>query len=138
MTIKLASLKTDLAADTAGDWVDYPDWPGVAFKVSSTNLPAFAAARSQMLSRHARKNAGALQLDDASPEYGALYAKHLLHGWRGLDVEYTPEKATAILLDPEYRSVTAAIAWCAQRASIVDAEFVETEAKNSVNSASSA
>lgn len=137
MTIKLSSLKTSLTADTAGDWVEYPDWPGVAFKVSPSNLPAYRAAASAMMTRHARKNSGSLQLDEASPEYGALYAKFLLHDWRGLDETYSSEKAMALLLDPEYRNVTAAVAWCTQRASIVDAEFVETEVKNSGNSSGS-
>lgn len=137
MTIKLSSLKTSLTEDAAGEWVEYPDWPGVSFLVSPSTLPAYRAAQSAMLSRFARKNAGSLQLDVSAPEYGALYAKHLLHGWKGFDEEYSAERANSMLIDPEYRSITAAVAWCAERAAQVDPDFVENEVGNSKRSAAS-
>lgn len=135
MTIKLSSLKTNLADDTAGEWVEYPDWPDVSFLVSPTTLPAYRAAQSAMLSKHARKNAGSLLLDESAPEYGALYAKHLLHGWKGFDEEYSADRAKSMLADPEYRAVTSAVAWCANRAAQVDPDVVKDEVGNSKRSA---
>lgn len=129
MTIKLSSLKADLAQDAAGEWIEFPDWPGVAFKVSSIQLPAYVAARSMMLQKQSRR--GGVLLDEASPDFGKLYARHLLHDWRGLDEAYSPAKAEAVLTDPEYRAVTQAVAWCATQAAAVDAEVAEDMEKNS-------
>jgi len=132
MTIKISSLKADLAREAAGDWVEYPEWPGVAFNVSSLNKPAYTVARDLGIQKLMRRNKGVLPSAEVmAPEVGALYCKHILHGWRGLDVEYTPEKAVEVLSDPAYRAVVAAVEWCAAQIGQVDAEFVEDASKNS-------
>jgi len=131
MAIKLASVKVDLAQEAAGTWVDYPDFPGVSFLVSSTDLPAYKTARSAVLTRYARKHGGALLLDDTAPELTPLYAKHLLHGWRGFDVEYSPAVAAETLSDPAFRAVAAAVLWCAGSVADVNAEFTADMGKNS-------
>lgn len=132
MTVKLSSLKADLAREEKGDWIEYPDWPGVEFNVSSLHLPAYLTAREilfQRLARQYKKKPAPSAV--VSLEIGKLYAKHILHGWRGLDVTYTPEVATETLSDPEYRNVVAAIEYCAGKVSETDVEFVEEEVKNS-------
>ncbi len=58
MTIKLASLKADLDREEKGDWIDYPDWPGVSFLVSSLQKPAYVTARDMMMQRFARQYKG--------------------------------------------------------------------------------
>lgn len=132
MTIKLSSLKADLTREAKGDWVDFPDWPGVSFNVSSLHLPAFTIARDLMFQRLARTyKKKPVPKDVLSSELGKLYHAHILHGWRGLDVPYSPEKAGEILPDPEYRNVVAAIEWCAGTLSEVELEFVEEAEKNS-------
>ena len=132
MTIKLSSLKADLEREAKGDWIDYPDWPGVAFKVSSLHTPAYAMARDLLVQKFARKHKGKTPPpEEFAPEVGRLYARHILHGWRGLDIEYSPEVALETLCDPAYRLVVAAVEWCAAQLAQVDAEFVEDAAKNS-------
>lgn len=132
MTIKLASLKANLAREEKGDWVDFPDWPGVAFNVSSLHLPAYKIARELMFKKFART-----YKKEPVPEavafatLGALYDKHILHGWRGLDEPYSADMATKVLTDPEYRNVVAAVEWCAAKISDLDIEFIEDAAKNS-------
>lgn len=131
MTIKLSSLKADLAREEQGDWIEYPDWPGVAFKVSSLHTPAYATARDLLVQKLTRKSRGKTPpVEEMAPEVGKLYAKHILHGWRGLDVEYTPELAIETLCDPAFRNVVAAVEWCAGQLAQIDVEFVEAAAKN--------
>lgn len=133
MTVKLASLKADLAREEKGDWVDAPDFPGVAFNVSSLHLPAFSVARDLLLQRLARiYKKRPVPPNVLSTEIGALLNKHILHGWRGLDVEYTPEMAADVMTNPEYRNVVAAVQNCAALLSDLDVEFVEDAEKNSV------
>ena len=132
MTIKLSSVKADLAREEKGDWIAYPDWPGVEFNVSSLHLPAYQTARDLLLQRLARKyQRKPTPRTEMTVEHGKLYAEHILHGWRGLDVEYSPETAREILSNPEYRNVVAAIEWCAAQVSDVALEFVEEAGKNS-------
>jgi len=131
MTVKLTSLKANLEREAAGDWIDYPDWPGVAFNVSSLNKPAYTTARDMLLQKLSRKFKGKpVPSEVSAPQIGELYCKHLLHGWRGLDVEYTPEVALETLTDPAYRNVVNAVEWCAAQVGAIEAEFVEDEAKN--------
>lgn len=132
MVLKLASLKADLAREEQGDWIEFPDWPGVEFKVSSLHLPAFQMARDLMYQRFARiYKKKPVPKDVLTAEIGKLYSKHILHGWRGLDVDYTPEVALETLSDPAYRNVVAAVEFCAAKLSEVDAEFDEDAIKNS-------
>jgi hypothetical protein len=131
MTVKLASLKSDLEREEAGDWIDYPDWPGVAFNVSSLHKPAYVMARDVLLQRLARQHKGKpVPVTVSSPKIGKLYAEHLLHGWRGLDVPYSPEVAMETLSDPAFRSIVNAVEYCAQQVSVIDAEWVEDAEKN--------
>jgi hypothetical protein len=137
MAVKLASLKADLKREEKGDWVEYIDWPGVEFKVSSLHLPAYTVARDLLMQKMARIYKGKpIPREALTVEIGKLYAKHILHDWRGLDVEYSPEKAAEILADPEYRNVVAAIEWCAAKVSEVEVEFVADAEKNSVRPSS--
>ncbi|RUM06816.1 hypothetical protein [Rhizobium chutanense] len=137
--VKLSSLRADLKREAEGDWIAFPDWPGVEFHVSSLHLPEYQAARDDLLTRIARQaKAPAPKAGEEPPkkldmkvELGKLYAKHLLHDWRGLDVPYSPETAMEIMSDPEYRNVVAAVEWCAGRMSEIDIQFAEGEVKNS-------
>jgi hypothetical protein len=131
MTVKLSSLRADLAREEKGDWIEFPDWPGVEFNVSSLHLPIYQTARDLLFKRLAKiYKKAAVPTSIMTTELGKLYAKHVLHGWRGLDVEYSPERATEILADPEYRNVVAAVEYCAGKVSEIDVEFAEDETKN--------
>lgn len=132
MTVKLSSVKADLAREEKGDWIEYPDWPGVAFNVSSLHLPAYETARDllfQRLARTYKKKSVPKQVQIT--ELGKLYCNHILHNWRGLDEEYSPDTALRILSDPAFRNVVAAVEYCAAKVSEIDLEFVEEAEKNS-------
>lgn len=131
MTIKLASLKADLKREEKGDWVAFPDWPGVEFNVSSLNLPAFAAARANEIQRLNLSHKNNVPPDVMTATIGKLLDRHILHGWRGLDVEYSPETASEIMSDPAYRPVINAVLWCAGEISQIEVKFVEDDVKNS-------
>ena len=130
-TVKLASLKADLDREQKGDWIDYPDWPGVAFKVTSLFAPAYVVARDMMIQKLQRRHKGVVPPGEMAAATGEIYCKHILHGWRGLDVEYTPQVALETLSDPAFRAVVAAVEWCAGQLSHVEAEFLEEAAPNS-------
>lgn len=139
MPILLSSLKADLEREAKGAWIAHPDYvddKGVhaEFNVSSLHLPAYTVARDLMLQRLAKvyTSKGAKPPQHViTSEYGKLYAKHILHGWRNFDISYTPELAAEMLPDPEFRNLVAAVEWCAAKVSDVDLEFVEEAGKNS-------
>lgn len=132
MTVKLSSIKADLKRETKGDWIDYPDWPGVALNVSSLLLPAYRIDRDLLGQRLSRQYKGKpIPPEVVTTEIGKLYHKHILHDWRGFDEPYSREVAGEMLPDPEYRNIVAAVEWCAAKVSDVDVEFIEDAAKNS-------
>ncbi|KQU79847.1 hypothetical protein ASD00_36010 [Ensifer sp. Root31] len=132
MTVKLASLRADLEREAKGDWIDYPDWPGVAFNVRSLHASSYVTKRDFMLQRLARKyKRKAPPAEVMAREAGKIYCEEVLCGWRGLDVEYTPEIALETLTDPAFRDVVAAIEWCAGEVAQRTVEFVEEATKNS-------
>ena len=132
MPVKLSSLKANVAREEKGDWIEYPDWPGVAFNVSSLHSGPYVMARDIMLQRLARKHGNdPVPVEVRAMESGKIYCGHILHGWRGLDVEYTPEVALDTLCDPAFRVVTEAVEWCAGRVGQIAAEFIDLTTKNS-------
>ncbi len=132
MAVKISSLRSDSAAEAKGIWQDYPEWPGVSFLVSPVTLEAYQTARDVELSRlSAEYSDGKVPQSIMSGFLGALASKHLLHGWKGFDVEYTPTVAHEMLTDPEYRALVAGVIWCADKVSRPKLEFVEKEVKNS-------
>jgi len=134
MTIKLASLRVDLEREKTGDWIPYPEWPGVEFNVSSTQIPEFVTARNGMNKRLAKSYKGVDVPESVrTTELGKILAKHILHGWRGLDEEYTPERAYEILSDWAFREVVNAVFYCAALIGQSDAEFVEEAGKKSAS-----
>lgn len=132
MAVKLASLKANLAREEKGDWIEFPDWPGVEFNVSSLLYGPYQTARDLMYQRLARKyKKKTIPREVMSVELGKLYDDHILHDWRGLDVPYSKETALQVLTDPEYRNVVAAVEYCAGKVSETEIEFVDDAAKNS-------
>ncbi len=132
MAIKLASLRTNLSREENGDWVDYPDWPGVAFNVSSLRKPAYAAAHQLLQQRYQRIYKGKpIPRSEDAEHLGKLICKHLLHDWRGIEESYSPELALELLTSEEcYDTILSAVLWCAAKVSELQIEFVEDAAKN--------
>jgi hypothetical protein len=132
MTVKLSSVAADLAAEEVGEWTASPTFPGVEYLVSSLNKPAYVTARDLSLQRLARRYKGKPPPSaEITAEAGKLYCRHILHGWRGFDVPYAPEKALEILCDPAYRAVLQDVEWCASQVGQAEIEFVEDATKNS-------
>jgi hypothetical protein len=131
--VMLSSLRADLDRELNGDWVAYPLWKGVRFKVSALTVPAYETDRDLMFKRLTQeyKEDARIPKDLMMVELGKLYSKHILHGWEGLDVEYTPEVADQTLTDPSYRAVIAAVEWCAAKISEIEAQFTKAEEGNS-------
>lgn len=132
MTVVLASLKANLERETRGDWEEYHELPGVRFKVSSIHLPSYTIARDLLFQKLVRQYKKTPVPEDVKlREVGALFAKHLLHDWDGLDIAYSPETALEVLTDPAYRIIIRAVEWCAGAIADVDVKFVEDAGKNS-------
>ena len=100
MALKLASIKADLAREEAGDWIAYPEWPGVELNVSSLFTPAYQTAKDQLMQRLLKAYKGKpVPPDVMTRESGKIYARHILHGWRGFvgdndeEFPYTPDRA---------------------------------------------
>ncbi|MEH7903997.1 hypothetical protein V7794_22640 [Rhizobium laguerreae] len=130
--LKLTSLKADLEREKKGDWIPFPDWEGVKFNVSALTMPEYETARGLMFQRAGKIYGDApVPTEVINAELGALYAEHILHGWEGLDEEYTPEVALATLSDPEYRVLVQAVGWCAAKISQIEVAYTAAEEGNS-------
>lgn len=132
MTVKFASVKANLADEEKGEWKPSSKFPGVEFLVSSLQSPAYVLARDLLSQRWARKYRGKpVPLDVRHDEMGKLFAEHILHGWRGFDVEYDPAAAEAALRNREYRELLADIEQCAAEVGEAEVEYLEEAGKNS-------
>ncbi|HEY4136495.1 MAG TPA: hypothetical protein VGO34_14920 [Alphaproteobacteria bacterium] len=132
MTIKLTSLKADVAAETEGQWQDVPDLPGVRFRVRSFNYGPYQAAKSMVEARWARKyGREPVPMNESLIENGKLYAKHILLEWDGLDQPYSPDLALQLFTDPAYRQMQEHLRYAASRVGLGEIEFADESAKNS-------
>lgn len=132
MTVKLSSLKADLAREAKGDWVPSLDIPGVEFNVSSLTLPAYRVDLRLMEQRLARQYKGKpIPSDITDVEVGKLLHKHILHDWKGFDVPYSRAAAEEMLCQPEGRPFISAVQNAAAALAIPDIEFIEEAGKNS-------
>lgn len=128
MTVKLSSLA--VATNLDGNWEDSTSFPGVSFLVRSINYPAFAIARDHLMQRLRRKHGDSIPPDVISPSLGRLLAEHILLGWKGLDEEYSAERARECLTDPSYYEVVQAVLTCSNMAAAAKIEYVGDAAKN--------
>ncbi|NEV75465.1 hypothetical protein DYI24_00015 [Rhodopseudomonas sp. BR0C11] len=138
----LNSLKSDIDKEREGDWQESTEiGPGVAFKVRSTNYPAYAVARDAASARLTRKYPNAslsADHDDYQPipeevlaeVNGEIIAQHLLLDWRGLDIPYSPDAALSALTDVTFRVLRSAVMLAATRVGRYEVKFVEDTSKN--------
>jgi hypothetical protein len=126
MSVKLSSLAADTAKETEGDWIEVPELPGVRLKVRSFNFPAYRVARDLLLQRMARKHGRKpAPADESEVEFGKLYSAHILLGWEGFDVEYTPAAARDALTDPAFRDLRRHVEYAASQVGASEVEFME-------------
>lgn len=132
MTVKLGSLRADLARVRDGDWIDIPDLPGVRLLVRGFGYGPYQQQKSLIEMRWVRKYGR----DPVPPEvaYRAnaqLYADHILLGWEGFDTPYTAETALETLLDPAFHELHEHIRYAGAKVGITQAEFLADAEKNS-------
>ncbi|MER9130672.1 hypothetical protein [Mesorhizobium sp. M0768] len=145
MTIKLASLSADLSKEREGEWIEPKEWPGLdlenpgamtplpglGFLVRSTNYPDYVVARQKVLEDLKKEYPeGIIPPDVLAAAEGRLAVDHLLLGWRGLDVDYSPQNATDAATAEEHRVLRNIVYWCAGRVGKKQVEFVKAATKN--------
>jgi hypothetical protein len=130
--LKLSSLRADLKRQHDGDWVSYPEWPGVRFNVSAFSSPGYRKASEELAKKLAKKYEDERPSDAEMHKLnGALIAEHILHDWEGIDEEYSEELAYDRLTNQEFEVLNNAVVWCARKLAQVNAEFVGQAEKNS-------
>lgn len=132
LQVKLDSLKSDLVKESEGEWIDIPDWPGVAFFSRAFTYGPYTDERDEEWPKVKAGFAGSpVPQKVRQAFFGKLYAKHLLLNWRGLDTPYTPELAAQLLPDEEWRKVYAAAEYVASKVGDRAVEYVGAAEKNS-------
>jgi hypothetical protein len=137
-TMKLSSLKADLAREEEGDWVEIPDFPGVSLKVRSANSKAYSMQLSVLSQKFARKyGQRPIPPEDSLRGSGKLLARYILLDWKGLDDDvaqpliYSADLAEELLTNPEYRKLANAVLWAAQRIAEAEVDELDDVIKNS-------
>lgn len=145
MTIKLGSLAADLVKEREGDWIEPKEWPGLnpekpleqvplpglAFHTRSVNYPPYVAAYQAELERLRQAYpSGTIPADVMAKAEGKLAVEFLLLGWRGLDVQFSPEIVGGVLMAEEHRVVRNMVRWCAGLVGKRKVEFEETASGN--------
>lgn len=134
MALELNSVK--FAPDDQGEWKDSPDWPGVRFKVRSTESKDFRIARDLAFQKLVKALNRAPTGAEMEPVVNKLISRHILRGWEGLALsgvvlDYSPDVALEKLCDPEFKALSEQIVGVASRVGERDAEFTVDAAKNS-------
>ena len=126
MSVKLNSLAADTAKEAEGDWVEIPELVEVRLKVRSFNNPQYRTARDLLLQKMARKyGRKPAPPDESEAEFGKLYAKFILLGWEGFDVDYSPDVAKEALSDPAFRDLRRHVEYAASQVGQVEVQFTE-------------
>jgi hypothetical protein len=146
--LKFSSLEVDIKAETDGEWIPIKKWigldpdepysvtdlPGIEFFVRSDNYQPYKVARQKLGEKLEETKSdypdGIIPDDVADIEHGRIMAEHLLLGWKGFDVEYTPEMAMAALTKPAGRVHRQMVIFCARKVGRRKAEFDKDAAKN--------
>lgn len=130
--VRLKSLRADLEREAKGDWIAAPDCGlGVEFLVTSLHTPAYRTARAELQLRLQTRFMGKpIPPEVEDKEFGSLYAKHLLLGWRGFDEPYSSDLAEQMLSDPAWRAITNGVVGSAAELGRAQAEYVDAAAGN--------
>ena len=131
--IRLASLARDLQQENEGATVASTRWGSdVTYTVRSDEYAPFVQARTAALERHRRLNGTAPLATAAFVDlFGRLVSDHLLLGWSGFDVLWTPVIATATLVNPAYMDVLSDVLSAAAGVGKGRVEYLEDVGKNS-------
>ena len=131
MSVKLSSVKADIAAEMEGETLPSTIYPGVKYTLRSYFLPDFETARDLELQKLAKIHGDKLvPRETMTSLFGELYAAHLLVSWSGFDVGYSPEVALKTLTDPAFREMVADVEVCARKVGKRQVEFVKDTVGN--------
>jgi hypothetical protein len=137
MSLKVSSIKRDLAKEDEGEWISIPEWAGVRFKVRSIASRDYQIAREMLLQKLGRQMGRSPTTPEMEPALGKLVARHLLRGWEGIagddesPVEYSPAQAIEYLCDPSMRELEQQVIWASTRVGEREVEFTADAVKNS-------
>jgi hypothetical protein len=131
-TIKLKSLRNDVAKEREGEWVPSRAFPGAEFLVKSTNCPEYVASRQEEMRRiqEMYRDKAKLDQDQVHIDEAKSVCRHLLRGWKGFDTEYSEDIALAELMDIGQAPLVNDILDCASRVGRYKIAFVEDDLKN--------
>lgn len=109
--MNINSLAVDLDKVKEGVWIgDIPDFEGIRLKVRPANCQEYRTLYSQLVERTPRnlKRGGIIEDAETKANINArCLADAILVGWEGFTnadgspLEYSPEAAKALLMDPE-------------------------------------
>ena len=134
MTIKLSSMKTNVAKERDGDWIKSVATPGMEWLLRSPHYGPFKRARDLLVQKLGRRRGVSSDEDfneRTNREFGMLYAEHLVLGWRGIDEPYSKELAIEFCTADDCRLIYDDIMGCANLVGVRELEYVEESAKNS-------
>jgi len=136
----LASLRTNAKREAAGGWEPSVLWPesNIRYHVRAISYEPYKTAHQRLQREHAKKyGAGRTVPEDVlAQEVGALLAEHILLGWEGIDVEYSPAAAMSTLTNPEFKLLSTDVEMAAAKFGNVNPDFVKGEATSKEPSAS--
>lgn len=138
--MEISSIRRNAAVAAKGMWVgDIPGMPGVELEVRGLSSLAAINCRRKLerqVEKKDRERGGGFK-----PEVEQRITRQVLHeaillNWRGLTdggkpLDYTPEFAGQLLLDPNYDVFAGAVTWAAGIADSDNTEVAEEQAGNS-------
>ena len=129
--LKLNSIKVDVSAEHAGQYIEIPEWPGVSLGVRSIEYGPYKMAWEQLVQKYARRYKGrSAPAEVRDADVGKLLATHILFDWKGIEPEYTAEYAEEFLGNTSGRELAKQVLWASGKAAEVEAEFTDDAVKN--------
>lgn len=126
--LKLDSIAMAPDADEKGVRVESVFFPGVYYTVRPIDYAPYQSESAKEIL--AIRKGGEASSSEQAKLRARLVGKHILLGWEGFDVPYSPEKAGEYLNNPAFRKLVDDVEFCASKAAQVEFEFVEELAKN--------
>jgi hypothetical protein len=128
--LRLESLAVNPELDKEGQEVPSVAFEGVFFKVRPIDYPPFQMELARQGYELKKKHGDTTPTAEYQKLRTSLLAKHILVGWRGLDVEYTPEAAQNYLANPSFRRLVDDIETCAGKLLMTNLQYVDETVKN--------
>ena len=108
---KIGALRIDTKTANEGRWVEYPEVPGMRFKIARYGNAAFKRAVDKIM-RPVRSVVSTMSTERLTEMQWPAVARHVLVGWDGIEdddgneIPYSPQKAEEFLRDERYAALT--------------------------------